>query len=179
MNTKKIIFFDGDGTLWYPKSTKRTRKPHWIYHNPETQENYLEHLALTTGVLETLEKLHHEKIMLAVISANPNPEKEALAEMKDKLNYFKIAKYFQHCFVSDGSDPKAKSAKILKVLQQEKLPPGDALMIGDSYYYDYLAAREIGLDALWIENEVAKKPENMPDNLQSVSEVSGILKYLT
>lgn len=28
---KKTVFFDGDGTLWYPKTTRRTRKPWWIY----------------------------------------------------------------------------------------------------------------------------------------------------
>ena len=28
---KKIIFFDGDGTLWYPKETKHKRNPVWIY----------------------------------------------------------------------------------------------------------------------------------------------------
>jgi hypothetical protein len=32
---KLIIFFDGDGTIWYPKATKRKVKPHWIYSDPK------------------------------------------------------------------------------------------------------------------------------------------------
>ena len=31
---KKVVFFDGDGTLWYPKTTKRTAAPHWVYLDP-------------------------------------------------------------------------------------------------------------------------------------------------
>lgn len=54
---EKIIFLDGDGTLWYPKATKRTQKPHWIYHDPETKDNYLEHLELTPKTKEALEYL--------------------------------------------------------------------------------------------------------------------------
>ena len=29
---KKIIFFDADGTLWYPKSTKYRKHPVWIWN---------------------------------------------------------------------------------------------------------------------------------------------------
>ena len=58
---KKIVFLDGAGTLWYPKATKRTQKPHWIYHDPETKDNYLEHLELTPRTKETLELLKANK----------------------------------------------------------------------------------------------------------------------
>ena len=36
---KKIIFFDGDGTLWYPKKTKYKEHPVWLYRDPITKKN--------------------------------------------------------------------------------------------------------------------------------------------
>ena len=38
MTNKTIIFFDGDGTIWYPKNTKRKVAPHWIYSDKEIGE---------------------------------------------------------------------------------------------------------------------------------------------
>ena len=37
---KKIVFFDGDGTLWYPKDTRHTEPPHWIYHEKRSLDGY-------------------------------------------------------------------------------------------------------------------------------------------
>jgi len=175
---KKIIFFDGDGTLWYPRSTKKTKKPHWVYHDSTTKDNYLEHIMLIPGVLKTLKKLLTKKIILVVISANPNVDIKALKEIEEKLEYFKIIQYFSNFFVSDGADPQGKSKRIISVLKQLNLSPDDALMIGDSYYYDYLAAKSIGVEALYIENNYSKKPEVISDDIKIVSGVADIISYL-
>jgi hydroxymethylpyrimidine pyrophosphatase-like HAD family hydrolase len=79
---KKIIFLDGDGTLWYPSTTKRTQKSHWIYNDPLTKDNYLAHLQLTPKIKETLTALRLRGILLVVISANPHTKEIALQEIK-------------------------------------------------------------------------------------------------
>ncbi len=175
---KKIIFFDGDGTIWYPKATKRTQKPHWIYNDIITRDNYLEHLELTPKVQETLEVFSNKGIYLVVISANPESEEVALKEMKEKLEYFGIEKLFYTSRVSAGDDPEGKSSIILEILEELNLKKEDALMVGDSYYYDYLAAKNIGIDALFIENTVSTMPEVVPFDLQSIEEVSDLLKII-
>jgi FMN phosphatase YigB (HAD superfamily) len=35
-------------------------------------------------------------------------------------------------------------------------------MVGDSYFYDYLASKEAGIDAFFIENSVSKMPDIVP-----------------
>jgi len=59
---KKIIFFDGDGTLWYPRETKYTKAAHWIYDLPGDYKEHVSYLMLIPGVLSTLKKL--KKIFL-------------------------------------------------------------------------------------------------------------------
>lgn len=172
---KKIIFFDGDGTLWYPKATKRTQKPHWVYYDVATKDNYLEHLALTPGTRETLTWLKENDAILVVLSASPYDEKAAVREINERLNYFELSGLFDAVRASDGSNPAGKAAIMLEVIASFGLEKHDAIMVGDSYFYDYLAAKEVGIDAVFIENEVAKKPEEMPADLQSIKEIHDLL----
>lgn len=175
---KKIIFLDGDGTLWYPKKTKRTEKPHWVYHDLETKDNYLEHIELTPKTKETLEALNVSGIYLVVISANPYAEDIAIKEIKERLEHFGLVNLFHSVRSSLGSDPQGKAGVMLDVLKVLNLNKEDALMVGDSYFYDYMAAKDVGIDAFWIENSVGKVPEVMPSDLQSIKEMSDILDIL-
>lgn len=175
---KKIIFLDGDGTLWYPKKTKRTEKPHWIYEHPDTKNNYLEHLELTPHTKETLEKLKEKGIYLVVISANPNKEEVAVAEIKERIKHFELENFFYSVRSSSGDDKDGKGKVILKILEKLNLKKQDAIMVGDSFYYDFMAARNVGVDSLWIENSVSKMPEELSKDIVSIKEVSDILKIL-
>lgn len=175
---KKIIFLDGDGTLWYPKKTKRTQKPHWIYHDLETKDNYLEHIELTPRTKEALEILHKKGIYLVVVSANPYNEKVAVQEIQERLDYFGLSDLFYDCRASEGSDSQGKVGVMLETLEKLRLKKEDALMVGDSYFYDYLAARESGIDAFFVENEVSKMPEELPPDLRTIKEVCELVDIL-
>ena len=85
---KRIVFFDGDGTLWYPKSTKRTQKPHWIYHDPLTMNDHKAYLILTPRVVSTLQKLRKLGIITVIISTHPHSAKDADVILNDKVHYF-------------------------------------------------------------------------------------------
>jgi len=175
---KKIVFLDGDGTLWYPKTTKRTKKPHWIYHDPETKDNYLEHLELTPRTKETLETLKEKGIYLVVLSANPYAEELAIKEIKERLEYFGLSSLFYAHRSSSGDDPNGKASIMLEILSSLGLGKEDALMVGDSYFYDYLAAKNIGVDAFFIENSVSKMPDEIPRDLKSIKEIHELLDIL-
>jgi putative hydrolase of the HAD superfamily len=174
---KKIIFLDGDGTLWYPKKTKRSEKPHWIYEHPETKDNYLEHLELTPEAEKVIKELRERGIMLVVISANPREESIAVEEIKARLNYFNLQENFLLVRSSPGDDPNGKAKIILEVLKDLNLEKSDALMVGDSFVYDYLAAKNIGVDAVWIENPVSKIPEVLPDDMKTIKELADLIDY--
>lgn len=175
MMSKKIIFLDGDGTLWYPKKTKRTEKPHWIYDHPDTKDNYLEHLELTPGVEKVISELKSMGMFLVVISANPREESVAVEEIKTRLKHFNLDENFLLVRSSPGDDQDGKAKIILEVLTDLDLEKQDALMVGDSYKYDYLAARQIGVDAIWIENPVSTLPEELPTDFKSIKELPDLL----
>ncbi len=172
---KKVVFLDGDGTIWYPKSTKRTQKPHWIYHDLKTKENYLEHMELAPKIIETLETLHSSGVQFVLVSANPEPPEIAEPELLEKLEYFNILNFFTSYHSSLGDDPMDKTNVILRVIKSMGIEKDQALMIGDSYFYDYQAAKDSGIDAYWIRNEVAKRPERFPSDLKALNEVYEIV----
>lgn len=175
---KKLLFLDGDGTLWYPSSTKRTRKPHWIYLDETTKDDYLKLLELTPGTKKALQHFYKKGVLLVVISANPHDEATAIAEITARLQHFKIETLFYAVRASNGNDPNGKTAVMLEIISKLGLSEKDALMVGDSYSYDYLAAKNASIDAFFIENTISKMPETLPGNLQSIKEIHDLITIL-
>ena len=149
---KKIIFFDGDGTIWYPGRTKRSIAPHWIYSDKKIGNNYLEHLVLIPSALTTLKKIKKSGILLVLISTHPNPQKEADILLKKKVLHFKLENIFDE-FYTSREYPEAKGELMVRILKKKHIPKSRALMIGDSYKYDYLSAKKVGIDVFLIKSE--------------------------
>jgi phosphoglycolate phosphatase-like HAD superfamily hydrolase len=175
---KKVIFLDGDGTLWYPKATKRAKKPHWVYHDPQTRDNFLEHLELTPGTKAALETLKGRGMRLVLISASPHAETIARQELKQKLEYFSLDTVIHSYYASDGNDPAGKGIVMTRVIASLGMVKEAVVMVGDSYFYDYAAARNGGVDAFFIENDSARMPDTVPTDLRTIKEVSDLVTLL-
>ena len=148
---KKIIFFDGDGTLWYPKKTKYTKHPVWLYKDSRFK-NHTNHLIMTPTSLSTIKKLRKMGIITIILSTHPHPPKEADAIIQHKVKHFKLKDFFDEVYATNA-DPKDKGKIILKILSKRKIPKSKALMVGDSYKWDYDSAKRVGVDALLINSE--------------------------
>ena len=148
---KKIIFFDGDGTLWYHKKTKYTKHPVWIYKDKRFK-NHVNHLIMIPLALSTIKKLKKMGIITIILSTHPQPPREADAIVNHKINHFKLRDLFDEVHAT-REYKKSKGDFILKILKKRKIPKSKALMVGDSYKWDYKPAKEIGIDALLIESE--------------------------
>ncbi|MDI9355168.1 MAG: HAD hydrolase-like protein [Cyanobium sp. MAG06] len=118
-----------------------------MYHDPETKDNYLEHLELTPNVKETIQKLYDLGLYLVVISANPRSEDVAIEEIKERIKYFAISDLFYSIRSSPGDNRDGKANILLEIINELGLKKEDAVMIGDSYFYDYEAIKKIGVDA--------------------------------
>lgn len=127
---------------------------------------------------KALEEIHKMGLQLVVISANPYTEEIAVREIKERLEHFGLTNLFHAVRSSQGDDPKGKSAIMLEILDDLKLEKSDALMVGDSYFYDYLVAKDVGIDAFFVDNIVSKMPDELPTNLRSIAEVSDLLEIL-
>lgn len=170
---KEIIFFDGDGTLWYPKKTKYTKHPVWIYKDKRFK-NYTKHLIMIPSVLSTIKKLKRKDIITIVLSTHPQTPKEADAIIKHKIRHFNLTKLFDGVYATkDYHGSKGKF--ILKILKKRKIPKSKALMIGDSYKWDYKPAKNIGVDALLIESEY----EPMKNKSKIIKKLSDVFKYIS
>lgn len=150
--TKKIIFFDGDGTLWYPRQTKRTQKPFWVYLDAHTKDSYLDHLVLTPHAVETLRVLRSHTSMTVLLSTHPHEATEAATVLDEKVRHFGLDSLFDEVYAT-AEYPEAKGEKMLEILQRHNLKTEDALMVGDSYRWDYTPAEAMGVDAVLINSD--------------------------
>lgn len=175
---KEIIFFDGDGTLWYPKRTKQKVAPHWIYSDPEIGEKYLDHMVLIPSVLTTLKRLKKIGVSLVALSTHPHSNKEADVIMGKKIRHFKLGDVFDEVYTA-RNHRAGKGEVILRVLKQKSIPKSRAVMVGDSYRYDYLSAKRVGVDALLIKSEYMREQPRAEGGKVIIENLSEIIqKYI-
>ena len=177
-NEKKIIFFDGDGTLWYPKSTMQRKRPDWIYADNPKVEDYLHHLILTPSLLTTLKQLKKLDCFLVAISIHPHKRLEADIHMGVKMKHLKLDTLFDE-FYTARPYVWGKAKVILSILKKKKIPKLQALLVGDSYKFDYLSARSIGVECLLIKTPYMRHPprgSRVTKIIGSLKELPGIIK---
>ena len=166
---KRIIFFDGDGTLWYPKKTKYTKHPVWLYKDKRFK-NHLNHLIMTPSTLSTIKKLKKMGTITIVLSTNPHPPKEADAIVNHRIKHFKLDELFDEVHATreySGS----KGEFMLKILKERKIHKSKALMVGDSYRWDFKPATEQGIDALLIESEYEPMKKQVKRTIKKLSDI--------
>jgi len=174
MVKKKIVFFDADGTIWHPKKTKYTKHPVWLYRDRRIK-NHAKHLIMTPSALSTIKKLKQRGIITVILSTYPQPPKEGDLLIEHKVKHFKLEKLFDE-FHATRPYPESKGKMMLKILKKRKIPISKALMVGDSYKWDYQPAIKRDIDALLIES----KYEPMKNQIKrTIKKLSDILKYIS
>lgn len=148
---KKIIFFDGDGTLWYPEKTKRQIPPQWVYTDPDIADPIAEFVVTPTApeLLQELGKLGIKRVLL---STSPLAEEEAIMHRIAICQHIDI----HHLLDDVHAAPvrvTGKSERIIDLLQRYELQAADALMVGDTYAWDYQAAENVGVEGLLLRSE--------------------------
>lgn len=178
---KKIVFFDGDGTLWYPRETKRTRIPWWIYE--AHPDNYLELLELDPDTVDILNKLKENSIKVIILSTHPCHLVDANNVLKKKIRHLSLTGLIDRYFATEEYY-EAKAEKIMELLAQYGFKKEDALMVGDSYNWDYRPAETYGIDAVLVdslyhqERKELEPAEKTIKKLSELKELSTLLDML-
>ena len=103
-----------------------------------------EQLELFPGAQETLVKLKARAIKLALVS---NGE---AALQREKLEKFSLERYFDFIMLEGKHDFGKPDHRMFTIpLEEMKLTPRDAWMVGDSLTYDIAPAKELGIYSVW------------------------------
>ncbi len=172
MNKKKIIFFDADGTLWYPIKTKHTVLPHWLYLDKSIKDKH-PHLTLIPTVIDTLRKLKSLNVITIILSTHPQDIEEAYRLLNKKVEHFKLEEFFTEVHATREYH-ESKGEYITEILKKLKIPKTKALMVGDNYLWDYKSAKKIGVDSVLIQSDYMKKDKR----IKTIQKVSDILNFI-
>ncbi len=159
LKNKKIIFFDADGTLWYPIKTKHTILPHWLYLDKNIKD-HRPHLMLIPGVKDTLVRLRKKGIITIILSTHPHEIDEAYAILNKKVEHFTLKDLFTEVHAT-REHYNSKGEYIIEILRRLKIPKTKAVMVGDNYKYDYKSARNVGVDALLVQSVYMKRDKRL------------------
>ncbi len=171
----RAVIFDGDGTLWRPIGQDKNSRPDNIYRGDRVEKDSHTDLALVDGVSEMLAGLHSRGYKVFVVSAHPVPGNEGLKELESKIITLGISGLIDSFFCSDGGNRDGKTEVIRSVIDEFELDPSRTYMIGDSYYYDYEAGVNAGVNSYFIKNDYCKQPSPLPDNVRLVDDVTDLV----
>lgn len=171
---KKIIFFDGDGTLWGPKH-KKYHEPWHIYIDEKADP--LSECEPTNKAIEVLAKVGEMGIKRVLLSTSPFEYKKA---MQDRTNMVRSMGMFDLLDDIQMSPdyPAGKSEKILELLESYGFSANDALMVGDMYKWDYKPAKDVGVDALLIERKYSYKDYVKDSSIITIHKIEEVLDHL-
>lgn len=172
MKPKTFIFFDGDGTLWYPIKTKHTVLPHWLYLDKSIKDKH-PHLMLIPQVENTLRRLKKLGVLTVILSTHPHEKDEAYRILNKKVKHFNLEELFTEVHAT-REHYASKGEYITEILSRLNIPKNRALMVGDNYKWDYKPARKIGVDALLVESAYMKKDKR----LKTLKKFGDILNYV-
>ena len=175
---KEIVFFDGDGTIWYPKLTKYEKKPDWIYENPKTRANPKIHLELTPTAREALEDLRSRGLVLGILSASPRLPEPANRILREKVKHFGLEGFFEEVHATQRYQA-CKGDYIVEILARRGIPKRRALMVGDNYDWDYHSAQTQGIDAVLIEFWYQKEHPKGRRVRRTIAELKDVLNYIS
>ncbi len=175
---KKIIFFDADGTLWHPRVRKIHQSPYYIYRLPISETEMSDRLKITPTTLKTLKKLRAIGIITIILSTHPHPPKEADIILKNRVKHLKLDHLFDEVYPTTVAK-HSKGIFIKRILKRRKIKKSAALMVGDSYHWDYKSAKNVGIDALLVESHYMKiqYPETKRAK-KTIKKLSDIFKHL-
>lgn len=105
-----------------------------------------ETVEVVEGIASVLEYLHSSgrRAVLAT-SASISEEKQICAA----LERVGLAEYFSHIYCFKNTNLPKGEAFYRHILNDLEISAGDALMIGDSFAKDVLAANAVGIAAVW------------------------------
>ena len=177
MTAKRIIFFDGDGTLWYPRATKYMEAPHWVYKEERSLDGYCEQLMLIPSVLATLRTLKKRGIITVLLSTHPHDPEEAAGVIQHKVRHFDIHELFDEVHATRLAHP-SKGEYIVKILRERGIAKCRALMVGDNYCFDYQSAKNVGVEAVLIESDYRKRHAEGRRVRRMIRKLSDVLAYI-
>lgn len=170
----KAVIFDGDGTLWRPAGADRNSRPDSIYKGNKVEKDSHNNLILVDGVRDFLENLRARGYKIFIVSAHPVPGPEALEELKAKIVNLNIKRFVDGFFCSDGSNRNGKTYVIRDIVRDFNLDARNVYMVGDSYYYDYEAGINAGVNSFFIKNDYCKQPVPLPDDVQVIDVITDL-----
>ena len=115
-------------------------------------------------------------MILVALSTHPHARLEADMHMGYKIKHFKLDKLFDHIYTARPF-PWGKGKVIESVLKKTKIPKSKAVLVGDSYRWDYLSAKKVGVDCVLVHTPYLRIPKGkkVGQTIKTLKDLQGVL----
>lgn len=107
----------------------------------------------------------------------PHTRRIADIHMKNKLKHLKLDDLFDEISTARPY-PWGKGKAMIGILRKKGIPKSKALLVGDSYLYDYQSAKTFEIDCLLLTTPYTRYPVGTKKPLQTITHLQELLTKL-
>ena len=159
------------------ENNQTKKAPDWLYAKYPKPKDYLKHLVLTPSILTVLKKLKKRGIIVVALSTHPHSRQEADIRMQGRIKHLKLGKIFDEIYTARPYI-WGKGKVMLSILRKKKIPKSKALLVGDSYIYDYRSAKTAGIECLLITTPYTKYPARGKKPINTITNLKQLLDLI-
>ncbi len=116
-------------------------------------------------------------VTLIALSTHPHTRQEADIRMQGRIKRLKLDKIFDEIYTARPY-PWGKGKVMLSVLKKKGIPKTKALLVGDSYLYDYCSAKAVGIECLLISTPYIEYPVRGKETVNTITDIKQLLDLI-
>jgi FMN phosphatase YigB (HAD superfamily) len=97
--------------------------------------------------------------------------------MNAKMEYLKLNKLFDAIYTARPY-PWGKGKVMVSVLKKLDIPKSRAILIGDSYIYDYVSAKVVGIECMLLNTPYLEIPDSKASRIKVLNKISDLPNQL-
>ncbi len=130
----------------------------------------------TPGAINTLIELRKRGIICVLLSTSPLSPTDALRSRRKVAHITGLTEFLDMiCVAPDYA--AGKGEVITRTLEQQGIDKKYALMVGDTYTYDFLSAKNVGVDSVLIKTPYQQQYLPYIDSSLQINELDELLEY--
>lgn len=153
---------------------------HWEIHDRDAEEMraywreiYLSNQKLVAGARELLEAVRSTGIATGIVTNN------SVSEQVGKLRSLGVEHLIDHLVISEEAGYSKPDERIYAIaLQRVGTRPEEAVMVGDHWENDIVAASSVGMRCVWFNRKGVQMPQDIAMEIYSFDDIEDVMRII-
>lgn len=172
-----------EGTYSFDETHRRrwaAMLAHWEIRDRDAEEMraywrelYLANQKLVAGAKELLEAVRFAGVATGIVTNN------SVSEQLGKLRSLEVEHLIDHLVISEEVGYSKPNERIFRIaLERAGVQPDEAVMVGDHWENDIVAASRLGIRSVWFNRKRVQMPKDIAMEIYSIEDTEDVMRVI-